>query len=300
MATNAPEIFIPLRTRGLMFHILVVVFLLAGSAGCMLHSNQQEVGGVFVLFLLLSLTLFAPVPLLIYRGYALYNAYYQLSRDGLRIRWGLRSEDIPLPDIEWVRPASELGFRLPLPRITWPGAIRGTRHVPELGEVEFMASNTSSLMVIATPQKVYAISPDDPRGFSRAFQYAMEMGSLSPLQPASTQAAAYARRVWDDRPARGFLIAGLILTVALFVLVSMIIPTRETISLGYDALGAPLPPVPSRQLLLLPVLGIFAFIANLVAGLYFYRRQAQKPVAFMLWITSAFIPLMLILAAFLL
>jgi uncharacterized membrane protein len=80
----------------------------------------------------------------------------------------------------------------------------------------------------------------------------------------------------------------------------MIIPTRETISLGYDALGAPLPPVPSRQLLLLPVLGIFAFIANLVAGLYFYRRQAQKPVAFMLWITSAFIPLMLILAAFLL
>jgi hypothetical protein len=300
MATNAPEIFIPLRTRGLMFHILVVVFLLAGSAGCMLLSIQQEVGGVFVLFLLLSLTLFAPVPLLIYRGYALYNAYYQLSRDGLRIRWGLRSEDIPLPDIEWVRPASELGFRLPLPRITWPGAIRGTRRVPELGEVEFMASNTSSLMVIATPQKVYAISPDDPRGFSRAFQYAMEMGSLSPLQPASTQAAAYARRVWDDRPARGFLIAGLILTVALFVLVSMIIPTRETISLGYDALGAPLPPVPSRQLLLLPVLGIFAFIANLVAGLYFYRRQAQKPVAFMLWITSAFIPLMLILAAFLL
>lgn len=296
MATNAPEIFTPLRTRGLMFHILVVVFLLAGSAGCLLLSIQQEVGGLFVLFLLLSLILFAPVPLIIYRGYALYNAYYQLSRDGLRIRWGLRSEDIPLPDIEWVRPAAELGFRLPLPRVTWPGAIRGIRRVPELGEVEFMASNSGSLMVIATTHKVYAISPGDPRGFARAFQYAMEMGSLTPLQPASTQPAAYARRVWDDRPARIFLIAGMILTIVLFVLVSLIIPTRETIPLGYDAFGAPLPPVPSQQLLLLPVLGIFAFVANLVGGLYFYRRQAQKPVAFLLWINSAFTPLMLILA----
>ncbi len=298
MSTNAPEVFTPLRTRGLMFHILVVVFLLAGSAGCLILSIQQQVGGVFVLFLLLSLILFAPVPLFIYRGYALYNAYYQLSRDGLRIRWGLRSEDIPLPDIEWVRPASELGFRLPLPRITWPGAIRGMRHVPELGPVEFMASSTGTLMVIATRQKVYAVSPDDSRGFMRAFQYAMEMGSLTPLVPASTQPAAYARRVWDDRPARVFLIAGLILTLLLFVQVSLIIPTRVTISLGYDAQGLPLPPVPAQQLLLLPVLGIFAYVANLVGGLYFYRRLPEKPVAFLLWISSAFTPLMLILAAF--
>jgi len=298
MSTNAPEVFTPLRTRGLMFHVLVVVFLLAGSAGCLILSIQQQVGGVFVLFLLLSLILFAPVPLFVYRGYALYNAYYLISRDGLRIRWGLRAEDIPLPDIEWVRPASELGFRLPLPRITWPGAIRGTRQVPELGPVEFMASTTGTLMVVATRQKVYAISPDDSRGFMRAFQYAMEMGSLTPLVPASTQPAAYARRVWDDRPARVFLIAGLILTLLLFVQVSLIIPTRAEISLGFNAQGSPLPPVPSRQLLLLPVLGIFAYVANLVGGLYFYRRLTEKPVAFLLWISSAFTPLMLILAAF--
>ena len=296
MDASDTEIFTPLRARGLMFHILVVVFLLAGTAGCLILSLLQEVGGLFALYLILSLVFFAPVPVFIYRGYALYNAYYQLSRDGLRIRWGLRAEDIPLPDIEWVRPAGELGFRLPLPRITWPGALRGTRQVAELGPVEFMASTTSTLMVIATRQKVYAISPDDPRGFLRTFQYAMEMGTLNPLTAASARPAGYARRVWDDRPARVFLIAGLILTLILFTQVSLIVPSAPAISLGFDALGNPQPPVPSRQLLLLPVLGIFAYVADLVGGMFFYRRPEQKPVAFLLWISSAFTPLMLILA----
>ncbi len=296
MNSSAGENFTPFRTRGLMFHILVVAFLLAGCAGCLILSIQQEAGGLFAVFLILSLLFFAPVPVFLYRGYALYNASYQLSRDGLRIRWGLRSEDIPLPEIEWVRPASELGFRLPLPRTTWPGAIRGTRHVPELGPVEFLASTTSTLMVVATREKVYAISPDDPR----AFQYAIEMGTLNPLKAASARPAAYARRVWDDRPARIFLIAGLILTLILFVQVSLIIPARTSISLGFDAQGIPQPPVPSRQLMLLPVLGIFAYVVDLLGGMYFYRRLEHKPVAFLLWISSAFTPLILILAAFIL
>lgn len=298
MNSSEPETFLPLRARGLMFHILVVVFLLAGCAGCLILSIQQEEGGLFSLFLIFSLVFFAPVPVFVYRAYALYNAYYQLSRDGLRIRWGLRSEDIPLPEIEWVRPASELGYRLPLPRITWPGAIRGTRQVPELGPVEFLASNTGTLMVVATREKVYAISPDDPRGFLRAFQYAIEMGTLNPLKAASARPAAYARRVWDDRPARIALIAGLILTLILFIQVSLIIPGRESVSLGFDAQGFPQQPVPARQLMLLPVLGVFAYVFDLVGGMYFYRRPEHKPVAFLLWISSAFTPLILILAAF--
>jgi hypothetical protein len=300
MNASTPDLFTPLRTRGLMFHILVALFLLAGSVGFLILSIGQQIGGMFILFLLFSLIFFAPLPVIIYRGYALYNASYQLSRDGLRIRWGLRSEDIPLPDIEWVRPVSELGFRLPLPALIWPGAIRGTRNVPELGPVEFLASTTSTLMLIATPQKVYAISPNDPRGFLRSFQYAIEMGSLTPLKAASSQPAAYARRVWSDRPARGFLIAGLILTFLLFIQVSLIIPSIGTISLGYDAQGNPLPPVPSRQLLLLPVLGLFSYVADLLGGMFFYRRPQDKAVAFLLWISSAFTPLMLILAAFIL
>lgn len=290
--------FLPPRRRGLIFHLLSGVFLLTGSAGCLVVALQQQVGGTFVLLLLFSLVLFAPLPVIFYRGYALMNASYSLERDGLRIRWGLRGEDIPLPEIEWVRPASELGFNLPLPAFTWPGALLGTRAIAELGPVEFLASETSTLLLVAAANKVYAISPENMRAFVRTFQRTIELGSLVPLKAYSTRPAAFARRVWDDRPARVFLIAGLVLTLVLLVQVSLLIPGRSAVSLGFDMQGQPLPPGPSEQLLLLPVLGIFAYVANLVAGIFFYRREEDRPAAFLLWIASAFTPLLFIAGVF--
>jgi hypothetical protein len=172
----------------------------------------------------------------------------------------------------------------------------GLRKVDELGEVEFLASDGASMLLIAAPHKVYAVSPEDTRGFMRAFQDAIELGSLSPLPAYSAEPAAFARRVWDDRIARGFLIAGLVLTVVLLVLVSLAVPGRAEVSLGFNSQGLPLEPVPGQQLLLLPVLGIFAFVADLFIGLFFYRRETERPVAFVLWISSAVTPVLLILA----
>ncbi len=281
-----------------MVHIGAAIFLLGSSAGLMILALQQQVGALFVFFLLLSLILFAPLPVMIYRTYALSNAYYSLERDGLRIRWGLRAEDIPLPEIEWVRPASDMGFRLPLPWLKVPGAILGTRHSAELGLIEYLASDQDSLILIATPQKVYAISPEDARGFVRAFQYTIELGSLTPLKAYSVLPAAFAQRVWNERPARISLIIGFLLTLALLIYVSLLIPTRGAISLGFTAQLQPAEPGPPERLLLLPVLGLMAYLADLLAGMYFYRRPEDRPTAYMLWISSAFTPILLFLATF--
>jgi len=296
MTTGQPITFLPPRRRAMLLHILAAVGFLAVSTVSLILALQQQVSGIFSLLLLISLAFFIPLPVVLYRAYALYNAAYTLERDGLRIRWGLRAEDIPLTEIEWVRPVSDLGFHLPLPRLAFPGAILGLRKIDELGEVEFLASDAASMLLIAVPKKVYAISPEETRSFMRAFQDAIEMGSLSPLPAYSAEPAAFARRVWDDRVARGFLVAGLILTVALLLLVSLMIPGRSQVALGFDNQGLPLEPVPAQQLLLLPVLGIFAYVADLFIGLFFYRREAERPVAFLLWISSAVTPALLILA----
>ncbi|HWR66183.1 MAG TPA: PH domain-containing protein [Bellilinea sp.] len=296
MATGLPVTFLPPRRRALLLHILAAIGFLAVSAVSLILALQQQVSGIFSLLLLLSVAFFIPLPVVLYRAYALYNAAYTLERDGLRIRWGLRAEDIPLTEIEWVRPVTDLGFQLPLPRLSFPGAILGLRKIEELGEVEFLASDAASMLLIAVPKKVYAISPEDRRSFMRAFQNAIEMGSLSPLPAYSAEPAAFARRVWDDRVARGFLVAGLVLTVALLLLVSLMIPGRSQVALGFNNQGLPLEPVPAQQLLLLPVLGIFAYVADLFIGLFFYRREAERPVAFLLWISSAITPALLILA----
>ena len=80
-------------------------------------------------------------------------------------------------------------------------------------------------------------------------------------------------------------------------MVALAIPSTPSVSLGFNAQGQPLPPVPGEQVLLLPVLGILIYLVNLLAGIYFYRRESDRPVAFLLWIASAFTPLLLLAAA---
>lgn len=286
----------PPRQRGLLFHGIVIAALGAGTVLTFLLGVYQRVGDYFVLLLLVSLLLFAPLPLVIYRAYALIRASYRLERNGLRLRWGLRAEDIPLPAIEWVHRATDLASTLPLPRLSWPGAILGTVNTPDLGPIEYMASTTQTLLLIATPTKVYAISPEDPERFLQDFERALELGSLSPISSVSVLPAAYLSQVWSNRIARILILSGLILIFILLAGVSLLIPNRATISLGFYPSGAPLPVVPAEQLILLPILGIFSYLIDLMAGLFFFRRGQQRLIAYLLWGSSVVTTLLLILA----
>jgi len=295
---DAPTIFYPERQKGFLLHLLVTLALLGGGGGCIFLSVRVTVGSWFVLLLLLGLAFLAPVPFLGYRGYALLQASYILERDGMRLRWGLRGEDIPLPEIEWIRPASDLAFDLPLPPLAWPGAILGIRNVEGLGPVEFLASSRQKLLLVATPQRVFAISPADTHGFLRSFQYASEMGSLSPMTSFSARPAVFIQQVWDDRLARWLGVAGLVSEVALFTLVGLYIPLHSSVSLGFDGRGRPLPPGPAEHLLLLPVLGAMVFVVDLLAGLFFYRHSDERLVSYSLWVTSVITSLLLIAVTF--
>ncbi len=97
------------------------------------------------------------------------------------MQWGFRAEDIPMPEILWIRLAEDLEEPIVLPRLRWPGAVLGVRRQSDVGDVEFMASESSDLMLIGTPERVYAISPGDRNVFLHAFQRQTEMGSLSPF-----------------------------------------------------------------------------------------------------------------------
>jgi hypothetical protein len=289
-------IFPPARRYGLIFHAAAGAIFLGAAVLVFLLVFQRETGQVFIFGVLLSVVLASPLPLLIYRGYALTQASYLLDRDGLRIRWGLRAEDIPLPHIEWVRPADELGFRLPLPFLQWPGAVTGKRTVEGLGPVEFIASDVRRLLLVATPEKIYAISPADERNFVRAYRHIIELGSLTPIPSRSILPAVFLQRVWLDRLARAMIITGLGLTVLLAAAVILLIPAHPTIFLGYNAAGQPLEPVSPERLLLLPFLGVVEYVLDLLVGLFFYRLNDQRLVAYIIWGSSSLPPLMLLLA----
>jgi hypothetical protein len=82
----------------------------------------------------------------------------------------------------------------------------------------------------------------------------------------------------------------------LVLVTSLVIPGRQSISLGFDSTGVPLPLVPANRVLLLPVIGVFFTILNVVSGLYFFRMERTKASALLVWAAGAAALLLLIIA----
>jgi hypothetical protein len=286
------------RQAGLVFHLAVILLLIAGAVVGLLQATRASIGPVFLLYLLPGLVSAALIPVFGYYGYALYRSYYVLQRDGIRLHWGLRIEDIPIDTIRWVRPIGELDRPVLLPWLHWPGALVGKRSAPGLGEVEFMASNRASLILIGTIEKIYAISPEDTQGFLATYQRINELGSLRPLPARSVFPTFLLARVWSSRTARILLLTGLGLSLLLLIWVSLAIPTRPQVTLGFDASGNPRGPIPSVRLLLLPVINTMVFLADTLLGFYFYREPEVQPLAYLLWAGGALSPLLFLVSVF--
>jgi len=274
-----------------------LILLLGAAGGYFFFIAVQDPTGIGFLFnMLIALVIFAPLPLLAYRLYALLTASYTLRRDGLQIRWGLRREDIPLRQIEWIRPGEELGFRLPLPWLRWPGALVGNRKVPELGEVEFLAADLAHMILVATPEKIYAISPLETKTFTAQFRNINELGSLTPLEAQSVYPTVLFGNVWEDRLARWLIPGSFGIGLALLGVVGLSVPGLDTIAWIGTA-----EPAPAERLLLLPILeGIF-WLLNFLLGIFLYRRGGDLRIgAYLLWGSGAMTGLLFLVASLLL
>ncbi len=286
----------PPKRLGLIIHSILILVLVGLSAWGIWNLTFAEVGPNFVIFLLDALLALVPVPLFVYRAYALMRADYILDRDSLELRWGLRDEDIPLTSIEWMRPASDLTTPLRLPWLPIPGAVLGIRRHPDLGVVEFLAADSRNLLLVATSKRVYAISPTNAAKFAQTFARTVEMGSLAPAESKSIYPSFIFTQAWDYPLVRFLWLVGLFLNIGLVVWVGMTIPTLSQVSLGFAPSGAALPPSPAEQLILLPIVSSFMFLAGLALGLYFYRWETHRVLALILWISSALTSLLLLLA----
>src|SRR6266496_3567500 len=290
--------FPPAKRLGLILHTTIILALALISSWGFYNLTRAQVGPMFVLDLLFAFLTFMPIPFFGYRAYALVRADYYIDRDSLTMLWGLRIEDIPLNDIEWVRPASDLTQPLLLPRFRLPGAVLGTRRHPDLGLVEFIASSSRNFILIATSRRIFAISPQNVSGLVQTFARATEMGSLMPTEAKSVYPSFLITEAWESGIARFLWISGLLLNLGLIVWVGILIPSFSRIPFGYNPFGAPNQTASSTQLILLPLISGFLFVVGVTAGLYFYRWERQRPLAFVVWISStvcAFLFLMAVL-----
>jgi len=288
--------FPPPKRRGLILHGVVILVLTALAVAGFITLSRSEVGLTFLISLLVALASFAPIPFFVYRAYSLLHADYHLDRDSLAIKWGLRVEDIPLTDIEFIRSSDDLTTPLPLPSLPMPGGLIGMRRHPDLGVVEFLAADSKKLLLVATAKRVFVISPENPAALTQTFARATEMGSLTPTESKSVYPSFVVTQAWASGVARYLWLTTLFLNLGLFVWTSLVIPTIPRVALGPQFAGSELATVPSSQLIIFPVASLLLSVVGWVAGLYFYRWEKERPLAFIVWGSSMVMSLFFLIA----
>lgn len=162
--------------------------------------------------------------------------------------------------------------------------------------MEFIASSASNLVIVAAINKTLILSPEDAEDFTQRFQRVIEMGSLSPIAPYTVVPAAFFNQVFKDKLARILIPLNIGLVLLLLVVTSVLIPFRQTISLGYNVDGLPLPPLQSNRLLLLPIIDILFNLVDLIFGFFSFRRNETRVISYFVWAAGIITSLLLFIA----
>lgn len=283
--------FPPPKRNGLIVHGTVLLVLTIITIIGFINLSNADVGPTFLISLLISLIAFIPIPFFAYRAYSLWRADYFIDRDSLAIHWGLRVEDIPLNDIEWIRPVDDLTTPLTFPPLSLPGGLLGTRRHPDLSTVEFLASDSKKLLLVATAKRIFVISPDDPSALTQTFARATELGSLAPAEAKSVYPSFVFTQAWSNNFIRYLWLVTLLLNIGLFIWASFIIPSTSQVLLGQRP-----EPSPSSQLIIFPVVSLLISVAGWIAGLYFYRWERERILAIIIWGSGMLASLLFLLA----
>jgi hypothetical protein len=284
--------FDPSRRRGLAFHFGALILCVALLITFLFFATAQETALVSVLLLVGTLLFSLPLPLLLYRLYALLQSGYWLGREGLRLRWGLRQVDLPHDAIVDVAHADELENPIALPRWTWPGGVTGETKDAELGTLEFLAAEKNGLVLLGTKERVFVISPSDPQKFVELYKQQSERGSLRSFRARSISPSFVLVEAWAQPRARQLFIPAGALALGLLLLVGILAPGLPSVSLGFAADGLALPAVASLQLFLLPAINLFFFVGSLFFGLLFFREPKGLNFSYLLWGSSLFTSLL--------
>jgi len=270
----------------MIFHAIAIALLAGAGAFGLWRASQAETGPTFLVYLLGTLFVIGFLPGLIYRMYALQSARYILARDGISLHWGLRHEEIPIDQVDWVGSAEASRMSFPRPFLRIPGAVLGVKSQADGKSVEFLAARATKLILIVTPERMYAISPANEGEFLQTYRRLAEFGSLAPIESKSDYPTFLLSRSWADRPARILLITSAVLALGLIAWVSLSIPNHPQVSLRLNADVSPVELVPGIRLLLLPVLNTFFFFTDLLLGLFFYRKVETKSLSYLMWASS--------------
>lgn len=275
--------FYPSKRVGTIFHIVLMVIFSAAGVWGISGVSAAEMAPQLLPYLALIILFLIMVPYLFYRLYALHRSAYILERGGITLLWGWRSVTLPMDQIKWVYRDADLEIPPQPPAIRWPGAVTGVRIFQRGPEVEFMASRGKNLVIIAANDRYYAISPHFVEELLSTYHDLIELGALYTLSEESIQPNLVISEITANRSGLGMILVGALLNISLLIWVLQVIPSRESISLGFRPDGLPRESLESVRLILFPILNSSAYLANLILGLFMFRNADNRALAYILW-----------------
>ena len=270
--------FLPPKRTGFWVLLVLLLGVLAAIIVLVIDASRTAQQLRFTLELVLAFMMLIVWIWLLLRLHTLLTTRYTLSRRGLELRWGLRREVIPMPEIEWIRPVSDFKSKLPLPAFSFPGVYFGKKQVAGLGAVDFAATERHQFLLVACKGRYFVISPQEEQEFLDLFERLTELGSLESVISKSEGFGTLWHRVWSDSTTRRLILGGLAANAALLVLALALVRLQPNIT------WTTLETVPSQRLLLLPLLGLLTWLMDACAGAAFtLRGTLEKLMVYLLW-----------------
>jgi hypothetical protein len=276
--------FKPLPCSDRWYGLLAMLGLTLVDAGAVWAILSRPLDG---LSFLLILWLLASLLILVYIGYRTVGAFtleYWVDRDAVTLVWGPTRQIVPVGQIQRVL-VSDKEHQMPRPKPWhWPCPDRRRAACDGLGVVNSYATRPlDQQLILVTGAESYGVSPADPGRFVSALQERYTLGVARPLQAELRRPPVWTWPLWRDRAALVLIGAGLLGVLLMFGALCFRYPALSSdLPLHFDAGGIPDRIVPKSGLFVLPIIGLIAWLFNLVVGIWLYRR-VQQGAAYLLW-----------------
>jgi hypothetical protein len=251
---------------------------------------------------LMGLIVLLSVPVLLVLAYqtaSWLTLRYRLDRNGIIVSWLGAEQIIPIRNIQRIVPGRQFGGIVVRRRgLHWPGHERGNGLVPGIGRTRFLATRPlEEQLLLVTPGRAFAISPDDPEGFLSAFESRQELGPNRLLEQTVRRARWLTWPLWTDQTAWTLLGAAVVVNLGLFGYLCVRFPGLDfQLPLHFNSLGQADRIGTKMELFALPIIGLIILGTNVGLGLILYRRERAG--SYLLWGAAAAVQALFWLAAF--
>ena len=252
-------------------------------------------GLTFICALLVLLSL----PTIVSIGYRVYNLTrlrYEFDRNRLLIFTAATRQIIPMNSIEQVIDGQSLEFKVKMHGLTWPGYQIGSGTIEGLGlTLSFAVTSPHEQVFVVTPTLTYGISVEDIDTFIEVFGTARQLGPSLQVQQESVQSTYVHWAIWRDRLAQGLLVANIVLSATLFAILCFRYPKLPPLlPLHYDVTGQVDRISPRKDVFVMPIISLIAWLANGALGGLLYRRE--RFASYLAWSGALLVQILFLLA----